>query len=191
MSENTASTGDATGANGQNSGAGKVEFTPEQQSHIDRIISERLGRAQEQWQAKQAEAVKAAEEAAALKQLEEQNEYKALYEKTKADMQALYAEKLKGEQVVGALGQYQETIGELLTARINALGEAAQTAVDNLPGDPDALDKLRWLNKNEGLFTKTAEPKTPGGTPPRNRGLTIQPQQNNQQAQNKAPLIRL
>ena len=190
MTEETAQTGDATGANSQNSGAVKVEFSPEQQAHIDRIISERLGRAQEQWQVKQAEAVKAAEEAAELKRLEENNEYKTLYEKAKAEAQSLHAEKIKGQQVAGALGEYQQTIAELLTTRINALGETAKIAVDNLPGNPDALEKLRWLNKNENLFTNNATVSKPGGTPPRNRGLTFQPQQQ-QAATNQPPIIKL
>lgn len=188
----TAQTGDATGANSQNSGAVKVEFTAEQQAVIDKAISERLKRAEEQWQAKQADAVKAAEDAAELKRLEENNQFKELYEKSKSDLQAMYSEKLAAQQIAGTLEQYQQTIGEMLTARVAALGDAAKNAVDNLPGEPDALGKLRWLNKNEGLFSKTVETPKPGGTPPRYKGMAIQqPQQTNQPAVNEPPLIRL
>jgi len=46
----------------------------------------------------------------------------------------------------------------LLAAKLKELGEQAQTAVDNLPGDPDALQKLSWLNANDALFSKKSPP---------------------------------
>jgi len=53
------------------------------------------------------------------------------------------------------LTAYQEAVKELLKERVKELGDAAKTAVDNLPGEPDELAKLQWLTKNAGLFQGT------------------------------------
>jgi small-conductance mechanosensitive channel len=186
--ETTAQTGDATGTN---SGAVKVEFTPEQQAVIDRAIADRLKRAEEQWTAKQQAAQAQAKEEAEKEQLEKNSEYKTLYEKEKKTATDLYTQTIAASQKLAVLTQYEETITEMLTVQVEALGPAAKTAIDNLPGDPDALAKLRWLNANKGLFTKATDTKQPTGTPPRNRGLTYQPQQPNQPPAQSAPLIKL
>lgn len=59
-------------------------FTTEQQAHIDRLIADRLKREREKQQA----AVDKARSDAEAKALEQQGEYKALYEKAQADAQA-------------------------------------------------------------------------------------------------------
>lgn len=154
-----------------------VSFTAEQQAHIDKLISDRLKRANEKWQEQQAAAQqKAAEEAEAAK-LEEQQEYQKLLEKARAKIAEL--EPLTGqvEAATATLEKYQTVINDILSQRVEALGDTAKNAVNNLPGDPDALAKLQWLNANEALF-KATDPPVTGGTPPRRPapGRTPQPQ---------------
>ena len=69
----------------------KVEFTAEQQAELDRIIKERLAR-----QAKKYEEEKAAAQAEAeRKKLEENEEYRKLYEETKAELDRIRVDALK------------------------------------------------------------------------------------------------
>jgi len=117
---------------------------------------------------READLVKASEEAA-RKAAEEQGEFKTLYETERVKANELAPQV---ETLTAKVAAYEAVIVELLDARIKALGDGAKTAVANLPGAPDSLAKLQWLNANEALFkavtlgpgnqTKT---KTPGLAP--------------------------
>lgn len=73
----------------QEGGEKKIEFTPEQQEYINQLIRERLDRDR-----------KKREKEAELKRLEEQNEYKQLYEQLKEDYAKLQDE-IKAKTVDG------------------------------------------------------------------------------------------
>lgn len=60
--------------------AGKVEFTPEQQAHIDALISKRLTRGREKWTADQEAAKVEAEKEAEEKRLKDKAEWRKLAE---------------------------------------------------------------------------------------------------------------
>lgn len=165
-----ATTPAADAADDNKSDSGGEQLKPEEQAlidkHLEKFIGGRLKQAEAQWQSKQeatqAKAEKEADDAAQAKQLKDDKKYDELitqHETKIADIEpALEAANLK-------LTDFTTAIEGFLTKRLEELGEAAKTAVDNLPGSPDILAKLNWLTTNEELF-KTKEP-TPPGTPPR------------------------
>lgn len=69
----------------------EITFTPEQQAKIDRIFTERLAREKR----KREEAVKKAEQEAEQKRLEENNEFKELYEQTKTQLETFKTDALR------------------------------------------------------------------------------------------------
>ena len=146
---NGTKTGDGTGGDSPN--AGEVTFSDEQQQHIDKLIGDRLTRAKTKWEADLAAAKTKAEQDAETARLAEQEQYKELAGKYEARIGEL-------EPLEGRMQEYVEAVDGLLAAKIEALGEQAKTAVENLPGDPDALEQLTWLNANEALFGKKAPP---------------------------------
>ena len=144
-----AKTGDGTG--GESLNVGEVTFSTEQQAHIDKLIGERLTRAKGKWETDLEVAKTKATKDAETARLAEQEQYKELAGKYQARIGEL-------EPLEGRMQAYVEAVDTLLAAKLKELGQPAQTAVDNLPGDPDALEKLRWLNANNALFAKTSPP---------------------------------
>ena len=142
-------TGDGTG--GESLNAGEVTFSDEQQAHIDKLIGERLTRAKGKWETDLEAAKTKATKDAETARLAEQEQYKELAGKYQARIGEL-------EPLEGRMQAYVEAVDTLLAAKLKELGQPAQTAVDNLPGDPDALGKLHWLNANDALFAKTSPP---------------------------------
>ena len=146
---NETKTGDSTGSEGTN--AGEVTFSTEQQKHINELLGKTREEARDRAKAEIArEQEKAAKDAEAARLVEEQ-QYKALAGQYQARIGEL-------EPLEGRMQAYVEAVDTLLAAKLKELGQPAQTAVDNLPGDPDALEKLRWLNANDALFGKTSPP---------------------------------
>jgi hypothetical protein len=162
-------TDDQAGAQAQ---SGAPQFTTEQQKQIDRLIAERLKSARAKWDADtKTEADKAKAEAEAA-QLKEQQKWQELAEKNEGRVKQL-------EPLTGRVEKLEGAVAKLLDAKIEALGDEARTAVDALPGEPGALEKLEWLTANEKLFKRDADPKTPGGGTPvrgiRKPGQPVQP----------------
>jgi len=146
---NETKTGDGTGGDSPN--AGEAMFNQEQQNYIDELWKKRLERARGVWEKEIAAAKTKAEKDAETTRLAEQEKYKELAGKYQARIGEL-------EPLEGRIQAYVEAVDGLLAAKIEALGEQAKTAVENLPGDPDALEQLTWLNANEALFGKKAPP---------------------------------
>ncbi|MFQ5352376.1 MAG: hypothetical protein ACE5D3_04805 [Candidatus Binatia bacterium] len=73
-------TDDATGDNG-GATSDRVEFTAEQQGHIDRIVSDRLKRERQKWEEKLAQEREEAERKAEEERLAEEGKLKELLEK--------------------------------------------------------------------------------------------------------------
>lgn len=143
------STGDGAGDAGNsalNAGTG-VQFTDEQQRAIDRVVTERLKRAKEKWDADAKSAADKASAEAEQARLKEQAKWQELAERHEARVKAL--EPLEAETKA-----YAEAVEALLAAKLKELGEAASKAVEALPGGPGPLAKLNWLTANEGLFAK-------------------------------------
>lgn len=89
--ENNEETTDGSPENKSN----KIEFTPEQQEEINRIIAERLARERKKQEAEK----KRLEEEAERKRLKEQGEYKELAEKYQQELESLKSELLTAKKV--------------------------------------------------------------------------------------------
>jgi len=87
-------------------------------------------------------------EAAEQAALEAQQQWKTLAEQRGARVTEL-------EPLVKQVEGYEELIKGLLKDAVEALGDAAKTAVNGLPKSMTAIEKLDWLHKNEGLFQPT------------------------------------
>ena len=147
--DDAAKTGDDTG--GESLNVGEATFNDAQQRYIDKLLGkvriEAHDRVKAEIEREQQKATKDAETA----RLAEQQEYKKLADQYQARIGEL-------EPLEGRMQAYVEAVDTLLAAKLKELGQPAQTAVDNLPGDPDALQKLAWLNANNALFAKTSLP---------------------------------
>ena len=159
--QTTPPTGNTPGDEDPESGD-KVTFSTDQQAALDKIVSDRLARAREKWESDQKSEQERIKKEAEQKRLKDEAKWKELAEQHEAKIAELEPlSKSQAEQ----LKAYQGAVEEMLNARLEALGDAAKTAVEKLPGELDALAKLTWLNANETLFS----PKTSGnglGTPP-------------------------
>lgn len=115
-------------------------------------------------------AEKAAEEAATAKLVEEKKwEDLATQHSTKLAEQAAELEPLKAK-----VAAYESLVDDMLEGALENLGDIAKKAVEALPGEPSALEKLVWLHQNEELFGQE-DPKTgPVGTPS-SKGKTTKP----------------
>lgn len=149
-------TDDTTGANGSNSG--EVSFTPEQQAKIDAIVADRLKRERSKIETEQAEAKRKADEAAEQTRLEDERKFQELADKHKAKVGELEPQVASQAETISS---YETAVTEILEAEIKAIGDAAKTAVENLPGDPGPLEKLQWLKANQELFKTDKIPAPP------------------------------
>lgn len=124
---------------------GDVEFTPEQQEYVNKLVGEARVKAREQAQAQAAADGQAAKEKAEREALEASAEWEKLAKKAQARVTEL-------EPASEKLDAYVKVVDSILAKRIEALGDRAKVAVDALPGNLSALEKLDWLNKNAELF---------------------------------------
>ena len=149
--------------------SGKVEFSTEQQEAIDSLIGERLKRAKTKWDKALEQETEKAEREAKETHLKEQEEWQKLAEQHQVKVDELEPQV---ETLTERVEAYEQVITEMLTAQIKSLGDEAKKAVENLPGEPDALAKLQGLTANEGLFSSDG---TPPGTPPPGRKRKKEP----------------
>ena len=155
-----------------------IAFTPDQQAYLDKLIgkarSEGRESAKKELETAQSKAAQLAEE----QRLKEQAEWQKLAETHEAKAKELEPQVTSLSEKVTA---YETVINDLLTAKIKALGDVAKRAVENLPGAPDALAKLQWLNANENLF----KPLGPGNQ------IKIKPAATATQEPVARPIVRL
>lgn len=139
--------------------SGKVEFTTEQQAYLDKLIGDARKQGRDKAQAdfeKEAEKAKSEAEKESLK---EQAKWQELAEQHEAKVAELEPQV---ETLTAQVEAYEIVITEMLNTQVGALGDEAKSAVENLPGEPNALSKLKWLTSNEGLFAPDGKPP---GTP--------------------------
>lgn len=174
----TAATDNQAGAQAENGTTG-LQFSPEQQAYLDSLIGKARSEGRKSAQKELEEKQKQAQAEAEAQRLKDQQEWQKLAETHEARAKGL-------EPQITALSErvtaYETLVTEILDSRIKALGDAAKTAVAALPGEPDALAKLKWLTANEGLFKSNplgpgnkTEPKQP--TRPANGVVSAPPAQ--------------
>jgi NAD(P)-dependent dehydrogenase (short-subunit alcohol dehydrogenase family) len=168
-------TADAAGAQadpktggGDNSGTGGAkpafvfQTADELQAHIDRVLADRLERADRK--AKEA-ADKAAEKAAADK-AKESGEWQSLAETRGAKLAELDA---KVTDLQTQLDNAQADLArhaQALTAQVESLAKGLPKGVADLLGKLDAVAQLEWLASNAGEYAGKADPVSKSGPPP-------------------------
>lgn len=125
--------------------ADKIEFTDEQQAHIDKLVgkarAEGRGKATADHEAQVAKDKETADAAA----LVTEKKWQELAEKTQARVKEL-------EPLEAQAKAYEEMVEGMLKDKVKSLGETAKKAVKNLPKGMTAIERLNWLNKNVKLF---------------------------------------
>ena len=127
-----------------------MEFSEEQQEHINKLVGDARVKAREVAEAQyKADQVKAKEdsEKAALAADQKWQELAAKHEARATELEPLQAQ----------VETYQKMVGRMLRERIKDLGDAAKKAIEGLPEGMAALEKLDWLNRNEGLFQSAGD----------------------------------
>jgi hypothetical protein len=136
-----ADNGDESGNNEDGNGGSeepaKIEFTPEQQAEIDRIIRERLERQKRKFEAQQADAQAEAER----KKREENEEFRKLYEETKAELDRIRAEAKAAElsalktRLLVEAGYSAEQITRISKYVVGEDEDAIKASIDEIKAD--------------------------------------------------------
>lgn len=133
----------------------EVVFTPEQQKHVDSIISDRLKRAKTSWEADSKAAQQKAQEKAEADRLKEQNEFKTLAEKQQARLDALEPQfKTTSEQNE----RYKSALEKQLAKAKEGLSKPILTLLERM----DVVEQMEWLAENAG---QVELPKVKGPDP--------------------------
>lgn len=134
-----------------------MQFTAEQQAFIDKRIGQARIKSREKATSDATTAQSAAAQEAEQLKLETDKNWEKLVAMQKARVTEL-------EPFETQVKAYEVLIETMLEDRIKILGDAAKKAVEALPETLTAIDKLNWLNTNQGLFTAEG-PVSPVGTP--------------------------
>lgn len=139
--EKGAPTGDAPGTKSGEDKAPEKTFT---QADIDRIVQERLERAQ-----KKADEAKAKAEAeAAAKVLAEQGEYQKLSEAQKAKLAELEAQTTTQAEALAKASEERDRYQAALKANVAERLKGIPAHITSLLEALDPVDQLAWLTKN-------------------------------------------
>lgn len=164
-----------------------VTFSQEQQDYLNSLLKKERTEAKKQAQKEFDAAQQKGKEDAEAERLKQQNEWQKLAETHEGAVKELTP---KVETLTAQVTAYEAVIVELLEAKIKALGDGAKTAVNALPGSPDSLAKLQWLNANEALFK--AAVLGPGNQTKTKPGAPLpQSPQGAQQMTPARPIVRL
>jgi DNA repair exonuclease SbcCD ATPase subunit len=149
---NETETGDAPG---QESG-GEVAFTDEQQAKIDRIIAERLSRAEEKWKTKTEKVKAKAKEEAEREKLKQQEEWRKLAEQHEAELNEI---KPQYESASEKLERYQSALSGYLEAARDGVPQYVTDLLDRL----DPVEQLTWLTEHADELSKPRAPNLNAG----------------------------
>lgn len=130
-----------------------IEFTPEQQEVVDKLVGTARIKARELAETEQAKA----KEDAAAQTLATNEKWQELATQREARIKEL-------EPLEGQAKAYGELVASMLTDRLKSLGKSAEKAVKALPETMTTGEKLNWLSANEALFQGQAV-----GTPKRSQ----------------------
>ncbi|MDY7078018.1 MAG: hypothetical protein SXV54_13970 [Chloroflexota bacterium] len=123
----------------------EVVFTQEQQALVDKLVGEARVKAREKAKTEFEAAQATANEEAEREKLAAGEEWQKLASTHEARVKEL-------EPLEAQVKAYGEVIAGMLKDKVESLGNNAKKAIEGLPETMTDLDKLNWLNKNEGLF---------------------------------------
>jgi myosin heavy subunit len=136
----------------------KVEFTPEQQKELDRILAERLKREKEKTERAEAKAKQEAEEAA----LKDKQAFEELANKRQARITELESRVGEMDATRQKLADYEKTFTDILKAEKDGLDASIVALLDKL----DPLEQLKWLSENKGKAKPAPKSPVPPTPPP-------------------------
>lgn len=136
----------------------KVEFTPEQQKELDRILAERLKREKEKAERAEAKAKADAEEAA----LKDKQAFEELANKRQTRIAELEAQTSELDTSRQKLADYEKTFKDILKAEKDGLDASIVALLDKL----DPLEQLKWLSENKGKGKPAPKSPVPPTPPP-------------------------
>lgn len=142
----------------------KVEFTPEQQKELDRILSDRLAREKAKTERAEAKARQEAEETS----LKERQAFEELANKRQTRITELETQIGELDTTKQKLAKYETTFGNILKAEKEGLDPSIIALLDRL----DPLDQLNWLSENKAK-AKPAQKTPVPPTPPPSDGKTV------------------
>ncbi len=119
--------------------AGAMSFTAEQQAHIDRMVGERLKRAQEKWHADLEAKSEAEKKATEAKRLKDEQKWQELAQTQEAKANEAEANL---EQVKEQLTRANKVVEQLVESRKKSLPETMLKALDGR----DIYDQLELAN---------------------------------------------
>lgn len=123
-------------------------FDEMQQALVDKLVGDARVKARERAKAEHGVQFAKAKEEAEQTKLAAEAKWKELAELHQARVKEL--EPFEAQAIA-----YGELVAGMLKDRIKELGDAAKKAVGALPEAMTAIEKLSWLNANEGLFQAT------------------------------------
>lgn len=133
-------TGDGPGPNAGN----PVQFTPEQQAHLDAIIAERLKRGREKWEADAAELARKAAAATEAAQLAEQQKWQELAQKREGTIGELEGKLKAAGEREGRLTRLEAALKAQLESQRAGLPPHVLALLDRLPVE----EQLEYIAAN-------------------------------------------
>lgn len=144
-----------------------------QEASILKRVAEAVTTAKEEakteFEAEAAKAVTKAEEDAVTAKLVEEKKWEDLATQHSTKVETLIAEL---EPLKAKVTAYEALVADMLDSALETLGDAAVKAVEALPGEPAALEKLVWLHQNEELFGQDDSKTGAVGSPSRRAKVT-------------------
>jgi hypothetical protein len=126
-----------------NAGA-EVQFTPEQQAKVDAIVTERLRRGREKWEADATEASRKAQEAAEATRLAEQQKWQELAEKREGQLRELEGKVKAAGEREGRLTRLEGVLKAHLDTQRAGLPPHVLALLDKLPVE----EQLEYIAAN-------------------------------------------
>ena len=168
-----AGTGDSPGATTPNAGT-EVQFTPEQQAKLDAIITDRLRRGKEKWEADAAELQRKAVAATEAAQLAEQQKWQELAQKREGTIGELEGKLKTAGEREGRLTRLEAALTAHLATQRAGLPAHVLALLDRLPVE----EQLEYIAANTAALRPgqvATIPATPTATSP--AGLTAEQKQ--------------
>lgn len=125
--------------------ADEIKFDEVQQAFVDKLVGEARVKARELAKAEFDKDAAKAKDTTDKAALAAQQQWQTLAQQHEARAKQL-------EPLEAQVKVYEEMVADMLKAEVKRLGDAAKKAIDALPAGMTAVEKLDWLNKNEGLF---------------------------------------
>jgi hypothetical protein len=128
----------------------EVTFTAEQQELVNKLVGEARTKAREKAETDAQAALRREKDAAQEAALKAEAKWKELAERHEARVREL-------EPLSSQVEAYNKLVDRMLADKVKGLGDTAKKAVEALPGNLSAAEKLAWLDANTELFAQKGD----------------------------------